>query len=491
MKTSRSRIFMIGAATAVAGTAVAYGIDRFLLPLVTVPEIARGLVVGGGASAVTLAVAGYLARDLARTMMQHHAIAGDTSGATMAAIQRSWLRRPAAWALAPVLEFESDERRKLITRSETAEQRVREIDVQLRIAESDREELEGILHALRDAVLVIDGFGDLVMANDAAVKMFNLDLERSIDHPIGETIHDREIVRLVNEARDSGSPSYRRLVEHRVETNRKSEVHEISLASVSHADGEVAGVVMIFHDVTTEREISDMKSDFVSKASHELKTPLSGIKAYIEMLIDGEADDEASRNEFYNIIQNEADRLGRLIESMLNISRIEAGIIQTDWVDLNLADLVDEVLEFMQSQAHTKKITLNAKRPPQAVMAEVDRNLVQQVITNLVSNAIKYTPEGGRVTVTSALADCDQSAMIAVSDTGLGISPDDIPKLFDKFYRIENYKRVAKGTGLGLNLVKQIVETVHKGEIGVESQLGLGSKFWFSLPCRRQSRAAA
>jgi len=481
----RSRIFAIGAVTAASAVGLAVGLDHFVLPVVGLPERVHALCLGGLMSALIAGTSLLLAQDLERTLVQFEQRPGGAGAAP------NPLSRPASWIVQPLLERSLLQLRELHDKRQDAEDRVRELEVQFRIAEGDREELEGILHALRDGVLVIDGFGDLVTANEAAAEIFHFDLANAVEHNIDELIGDAEIVRLIHEARESGNPSYRRLVEHTLQSARRSVIYEISLCSMSDADGEVAGVVILLHDITTEREISDMKSDFVSKASHELKTPLSGIKAYIEMLIDGEAQDESSRREFYSIIQNEADRLGRLIESMLNISRIEAGIMQVEWEDLDLCDVVDEVIEFMLPQAQSRNLTLTAKRPIQAVRAEVDRNLVQQVVTNLVSNAIKYTPEGGRITVTSALADCDQSAMIAVTDTGLGISPDDIPKLFDKFYRIENYKRVAKGTGLGLNLVKQIVETVHGGEIGVESQLGMGSKFWFSLPCRRQSRAAA
>jgi two-component system phosphate regulon sensor histidine kinase PhoR len=203
------------------------------------------------------------------------------------------------------------------------------------------------------------------------------------------------------------------------------------------------------------------------------------------MLIDGEAQDDRSRQEFYQIIQNEANRLSRLIDNMLNISRIEAGIFQVEWVEVDLSALIEEVVEVMTPQAAGKKITLNAKRSALPCRAVADRDMMQQVVTNLVSNAVKYTPEGGRVTVSTELTDCDRSVLVTVADTGLGIPPDAIPKLFEKFYRINNYERIAKGTGLGLNLVKQIVETVHGGEVGVDSQLGMGSKFWFIVPCKR------
>ena len=249
-----------------------------------------------------------------------------------------------------------------------------------------------------------------------------------------------------------------------------------------NTQGSISGVVTILHDISREREISQLKTDFVSKASHELRTPLSSIRAYVEMLLDGEATDEGSRREFYEIIQNEANRLGRLIDNMLNISRMEAGIVQVERTEVDFETLTDEVVEVMKLQAEAKDISLSYKIGPERFTAEADRDMMYQVLLNLLSNGVKYTPEGGRVTVILENDEAARSVLVTVADTGLGIPPDSMDKLFQKFYRIENYKRVAKGTGLGLNLVKHIVETVHCGQIGVSSQLGMGSRFWFSIP---------
>ena len=141
-----------------------------------------------------------------------------------------------------------------------------------------------------------------------------------------------------------------------------------------------------------------------------------------------------------------------------------------------------ELYEMMQPQAKVKNIMLIEKIGPLIYTAEADRDMIYQVIMNLVSNAIKYTPDAGRVTVTVENDDASRSVLVSVADTGLGIPPDAIGKLFEKFYRVENYKRIAKGTGLGLNLVKHIVETVHRGKVGVTSQVGMGSRFWFTIP---------
>jgi len=256
----------------------------------------------------------------------------------------------------------------------------------------------------------------------------------------------------------------------------------VTLACLPGAKGEVGGVVTILRDITRDKEISQMKSDFVSQASHELRTPLSAINAYVEMLLDSEASDEASRQEFYQIIKSEADRVTRMIDNMLNISRIEAGIVSVERTEVDFVKVCQEVVETMQPQAATKNIKLSVKSGPLVYTAQADRDMMYQVVMNLVSNGTKYTPEGGRVTVHIENDDTTRSVLVTVADTGLGIPPDALNKLFDKFFRIESYKRVAKGTGLGLNLVKHIVETVHHGKVGVTSEVGMGSKFWFTVP---------
>ncbi|HVZ94545.1 MAG TPA: ATP-binding protein, partial [Phycisphaerales bacterium] len=310
---------------------------------------------------------------------------------------------------------------------------------------------------------------------------------KSADHrTVEQVISDSQLKKLIDEVRQSGVLTKQKHVEHTIphgeDGKEMPHTYDVTLACLPDPREGIGGVVTILRDITREKEISQMKSDFVSQASHELRTPLASINAYLEMLLDSEASDEASRQEFYSIIKSEVDRVCRLIDNMLNISRIEAGIVTIDRGEVDFVKVIREVIETMQPQAATKKIMLLEKSGPLVYTANADRDMMHQVVMNLVSNGIKYTPEGGRVTVTVENDDSARSVLVSISDTGLGIPPEAMSKIFDKFYRIENYKRVAKGTGLGLNLVKHIVETVHGGKIGVTSQLGMGSRFWFSIP---------
>jgi two-component system phosphate regulon sensor histidine kinase PhoR len=242
-----------------------------------------------------------------------------------------------------------------------------------------------------------------------------------------------------------------------------------------------AGVVAVLHDVTHERDMAQLKNDFVSNVSHELRTPLASIKAYVELLIDGEAQDEKVKREFYEVIQNEANRLGRLIDNILNISKIESGLVKIDRRPQSLTAVVHDAIEMTVPQADRRQITINEDLTGASYQALVDRDMMYQAVLNLLSNAVKYTPVGGMVTVHASVDDARRKVIVRISDTGSGIPPKDLPFIFDKFYRAESNKGMAQGNGLGLALVKHVIETVHSGRLFVDSQSGKGSSFGFEL----------
>ncbi len=384
---------------------------------------------------------------------------------------------------------------RISQREQVLRNQVRQVEIRHRVAEAEQRHIEAVLHALWDAVLVTDAFNELVVVNEAAGRIFGFDPAGAIHQPIDRVLRDDRLCQWIKDTCQNANFADRRHIDHEISVGSSEEeqtrVFDITLTCVEDHKHEVAGVVTILHDLTREREISQNKSDFVSKASHELRTPLSSIRAYIEMLVDGEATDEASRQEFYKIIHNEAQRLGRLIDNMLNISRIEAGIIQIERKDVDIKQLIGRAVDTLEPQAREKKISLLKRVADVDLSVEGDLDMLYQVVLNLVSNAVKYTPDGGRVTVNADSDNLTRSVLVTVSDTGLGIPPDAIPKLFDKFYRVENYKRIATGTGLGLSLCKHIVETLHDGQIGIESKLGMGSKFWVSIPMRYAGSQAA
>jgi len=368
--------------------------------------------------------------------------------------------------------------------------RRRELEIQARIAEAERKHLTAILNSISDAVIVTDAFNEIALANGAAGRILGFDAECVLRRPLDQVVRDPLLLKLIKDARESHA-AMRRHVEHEIATDHDGRaIYDVRLASVNRPNGEggyggesaAAGVVTVLHDVTREKEIAEAKSEFVANVSHELRTPLSSIKAYMEMLIDGEADTEEARAEFYNVIQGEANRLSRLIDSILNISRIESGVIKVQREQIALPKVAKEVVDILLPQANGKRLELVLEPCPLYFQVFADRDMIHQTMLNLIGNAIKYTPEGGRIAVSLEVDEHARQVTFKVADTGLGIPEADLPHIFEKFYRVADHKAAAKGTGLGLNLVKHVIETVHGGRVGVTSTAGTGSTFTFTLP---------
>jgi two-component system phosphate regulon sensor histidine kinase PhoR len=216
-----------------------------------------------------------------------------------------------------------------------------------------------------------------------------------------------------------------------------------------------------------------------------MKAPLAGIKAYVELLADGDAEDETERDEFLGVINGQADRLQRLIDNLLNIARIEAGVVKVSKQARSINEILTETLSVVEPAAQAKQITLAADLSPLYLGALVDRDMLAQAVINLLSNAVKYTNNGGRVTLRSRLA--DHEIQIEVEDTGVGLGEEDCRRVFEKFYRVEENKAMAAGTGLGLALAQHIVEDVHGGKLTVRSKLGEGSTFCITIPSAGRS----
>jgi two-component system phosphate regulon sensor histidine kinase PhoR len=218
-----------------------------------------------------------------------------------------------------------------------------------------------------------------------------------------------------------------------------------------------------------------------------LKTPLASIRDYVELLQDEEASDPATQEEFLDVISTQAERLQRLIENLLNIARIEAGVVKVEKHNLSLNEVLEQALHVVQPSAEQKPLELVKDLSPMHLGVFVDRDMALQAAINLLSNAVKYTPAQGKVTLRSRLD--ENAAVFEVEDTGVGLTPEDCQRVFDRFYRVKKDQQMAPGTGLGLSLVKHIVEDVHGGTIAVASQVGKGSVFRVTLPAVSRSRA--
>ena len=364
----------------------------------------------------------------------------------------------------------------------------KELELQADVAETERRHVEAVIFSITEAVIVTDRYDELLLANCAAERLFDFAQEPWYRRPVSEVIKNREFLELLRGACRGDSPRVERELEYEDRVSGRILTLRITLSSVLSSHGENLGVVAVINDYTNEKEISRMKDEFISLVSHEFKTPLASIRAYAEMISDGEVENEKVRCSFGEIIQKESVRLNRLIDNILDISRIESGtqVIRPD--NVNVSHIGREVVQAMNSVALDKRITIRVDTSEE-VCAEVDSDMIHHAVTNLVGNAVKYSPAESTVTLNVYAGSAD-TVVIEVGDEGPGIAADMQSRIFEKFYRADEHRQLAQGSGLGLHLVKQIVESLHQGEIRLSSSPGRGSTFTIILPVH-QSREVA
>lgn len=343
--------------------------------------------------------------------------------------------------------------------------------------EASRRQLEAILDSTPDPVLVIDAANRLILANPAAGHVFGVTIRRGERPDLERTIQ----VKALNDLLASS------LVEKRsAEIRMPDGKTYLAMASAMLAEGRTVGRVCILRDVTQLKEIDTLKSDFVSTVSHDLRSPLTLMRGYATMLeMAGELNDQ--QKNYARMIVQGVDNMAKLVNNLLDLGRIDFGVgLQVE--SIPVLDILERVTSGLQLHAKQKNISLGVELPrdmPHAV--EADQALLHQAVYNLVENALKYTPEGGTVTV--RLLTSPTTLTFAIQDTGIGIPASDLPRLFEKFYRGTNREALAqRGTGLGLAIVKSIAER-HGGKVWVESELGKGSTFNLLIPLTQSSNS--
>ena len=344
-------------------------------------------------------------------------------------------------------------------------------------AEFERERLAAILTSTPDPVLVTDQYDRLLLVNPVAWRALDIEPDVGIGRRIGEVIEYKELVALLR----LGDPEP---IEEHVEVILPDGKVYLATASTIEVEGQQIGRVCVLQDVTYFKELDNLKSEFVSQVSHDLRSPLTLMRGYATMLeMAGELNDQQSG--YVRKIVIGIESMSRLINNLLDLGRIEAGVgLQLQM--LLVEDIVEQVLEAFQVRSKQKGIQLHAQIgedvPP---LIEADQALLQQALHNLVENAVKYTPEGGEVSI--RLRKRGKRILFEIEDTGIGVSEFDKPHLFEKFYRsADRQAKKERGTGLGLAIVKSIVER-HGGRMGVESELGEGSLFWFEVPVHQNN----
>jgi two-component system phosphate regulon sensor histidine kinase PhoR len=353
------------------------------------------------------------------------------------------------------------------------------LEVRLQRTTTRLDLMQAVLAKLNEPVFVVDDYNDLLLANPEAERRLGAAGDK---RRLNELLPNEKLTALIADVRRRNVPTHRADDVEWAEADGQKRCYRAAVDNLSSAATGTGGgaALVVLRDVSAAREAHRRHAEFVSAASHEMKTPLAGIKAYVELLADGEAESDADREEFLDVIAHQTDRLQRLIENLLNIARIEAGVVKVSKQSRSVNEIVAETIDVVRPAAEAKQITLVSDLSPLYLGALVDRDLLAQAVINLMSNAVKYTPVGGRVTLRSRLA--DHEIQIDVDDTGVGLSEEDCGRVFEKFYRVEKDKTMASGTGLGLPLVKNIVEDVHGGRLDVRSKLGEGSTFSIFIP---------
>ncbi len=357
----------------------------------------------------------------------------------------------------------------------------------LRDIATEKSRIVTIINCMGDGVLVCDRDSCVVLTNPAAGRMLGIQESSLIGKSLSECSIDGTLTETIMESLrmpDSPFPMVSREI---CPSDPASAFLRAHTAPVKNDLGETLGAVTVLQDITGLKELDRMKSDFVAMVSHELRSPVASIQQQLSVILEGLSGDLTQRQmKMLGRAKERAGGLLDLINDLLDLSKIEAGMVVQYKEPLRLEELLKGVHKSMLPEAEAKglKVKLQAKRPIPAV--DGDRNNLEGVFTNLVNNAIKYTPEGGEVTIRAKGA--GKNVRVEVSDTGIGISKADLPRIFDRFYRVKSEKtRQIVGTGLGLSIVKHIVEA-HLGTISVESEEGGGSTFTVVLPAGSQSK---
>jgi PAS domain S-box-containing protein len=346
---------------------------------------------------------------------------------------------------------------------------------------ADREKLEGILSSVPDGVVVTDGELNVLHMNAAAESILNTSLEKALGRPLSEVSHAADFINKVSQALRDSQISNPFDLEIPAMDLRPSKTYQVRVSHFVFVDKKPSGIIILIRDVSQEREVERMKSSFLGMAAHELNTPLTTIIGFSELLTEKDtADifDSEQQKDFLQLIHKKALALGKLVDDLLDVSRMESGRPLTlNCREFSLSNMVCEVIDACRSQyaQHQFQMTL----PEAESFLSADQSRLKQVLEHLVSNAVKYSPGCGKVTVD--LVSHDDKYELCVSDEGIGMNEEQLAHIFDRFYRADASDTAVQGVGLGMSLVRHIV-LAHYGDIHIESHPGCGTRVSISLP---------
>ncbi len=358
--------------------------------------------------------------------------------------------------------------RALSTMEQTTQEHIGELT-------SQRNQATAILESMAEGVIAMDGQGRILLVNPAAGRLFDVTPSQVIGRTIFEAIRHAPVQELVHSvlASQRHATSLLTLLQ---PPERMLQFHGVPCETGSPSGPRA---VLVIQDVTDQFRYDQLRKEFVANASHELKSPLTSIRSLTETLLEGALNDPANNRRFVQLIDEDAARLSGLIDDLLTLSQLESQAIPLTRETVSLRPLVESVAESFRPQRERRQLHLDLEVPKELVV-QADANRLRQVVINLIDNAIKYNKDQGSITVGATPA--ERAVRIWVEDTGIGIPSTDVPRIFERFYRVDKARsRELGGTGLGLAIVKHIVEA-HGGTVSVQSQLGQGSIFTLTLP---------
>ncbi len=333
--------------------------------------------------------------------------------------------------------------------------------------------LEAIAREMQSGVLVLNARKEALYANPFFLNLFSVK-EKIDGKKIGDMLSGTWLINIIDDfiRRKAGASED-------IEAGEAGRFFSARLVPVRERN--TTNLIIFLKDITEEKRVETIKKDFVANVSHELRTPLASIKGYAETLLDGGLEEKNTLMEFLRVIDRHATRMSRLIDDLLILSRLESHQMAFQFAPVDINELVASIISGLEKQARDKGLKLSYSLQDGLPKALGDRDRLEQVITNLLDNAIKYTHSGGAVKIETSLANDDNAIRVMVQDTGIGIPRNDIPRIFERFYRVDKARsRELGGTGLGLAIVKHIIQG-HNGRVFVESEPGKGSTFSFSI----------
>ncbi|KKB74902.1 MULTISPECIES: two-component system histidine kinase PnpS [Bacillus] len=345
-----------------------------------------------------------------------------------------------------------------------------------RAQEMQRDRLQTVIENIDSGLILIDGKGYIHLVNRAYQKQFHVQADQLLYHFYHEVLEHEEIINLIEEIFMTET-KVRKMFHLPIRIERR--YFEVDGVPIIGMNDEWKGIVLVFHDMTERKQLEEMRKDFVANVSHELKTPITSIKGFTETLLDGAMNERETLQQFLSIILKESGRLETLIQDLLDLSKIEQQNFTLNIQDCDIGEILAEIEMLLKNKAEERGIALKLEKPEEPAIASGDPHRLKQIFLNLVNNALTYTPEAGSVTISAEVL--EDAVQVKVKDTGIGIKKAEIPRIFERFYRIDKDRsRNSGGTGLGLAIVKHLVEA-HHGEIDVESEQGKGTVFTVRL----------